>query len=224
MSIYDIDYAQAGQQLLPPDKRFYEMSAWVKALLEPMQWLADLWLGSYKNGSTAPPYLNTTTYGKGDRVIYKYSVYESVINGNLGNNPLNIAYWTKVQANFIGVDERLQYNGNVLVLTYALNKYFGTVFRQPNNVSDIYLTANAKPTKVFEVGYTEAQSSRVYANTSSEFVINLYTFEAYTNLSINVPLAFFNALDSDPNNREKIIRNFADLYIAAGITYKVITY
>jgi hypothetical protein len=224
MSIYDVDYSTAGKQLLPPDKRHYNMVAWVKALLKPMQWLRDLWLGSYRTGSTDAPYLITTTYNIGDRVVYKYAVYESVVNNNLGNDPLNTAYWVKVQDNFIGVMERVQYNGAVIILTYALNKYFGTVFRQPNNVSDIYITANAKPTAVFVVGFSEGESSKVYSTASSEFVINSYTFSAYVNMAIHIPLAVYNALDSDPANREKIVRNFADQYIVAGITYEVITY
>jgi hypothetical protein len=224
MSIYDVNYSTVGQQLLPPDKRGGKMTAWVKAMIKPMQWLRDLWLGSYRTGSTDAPYLISTTYAIGDRVVYKYAVYESIVNANLGNDPLNTLYWEKVQDNFIGVVERVKYNGNVLLLTYALNKYFGTVFRQPNNVSDIYITANVKPISVFVVGDTEAESSKVYSNNSSEFVVDSYSFSSYVNATIHVPLAVYNALDSDPANREKIIRNFADLYIVAGITYDIVTY
>lgn len=224
MGLYDVNYATVGQQLLPPDKRGYPMSAWVKALLTPLQWLRDVRLGMYRDGSVDPPYLIGTTYAKGDRIVYRYAVYESTVSGNLGNDPLNTAYWTKIQDNFIGVLERLKYNGHVLNLTYALNKYFGTTFRQPNNVSDIFIDANIKPVSVFLVGDTEAQSSKVYTNTSTEFIVNAYTFTAYTNMTIWVPLAVYNALDTDPGNRERIIRNFADLYIVGGVTYTVDTY
>jgi hypothetical protein len=224
MGLYDVNYANVGQQLLPPDKRGNFMTRWVAAMLRPLQWLVDIRLNSYRNGSTAPPYLNSTTYAKGDLVLYRYSVYESQVNGNLGNDPLNTTYWSKVQDNFIGVLERLKYNGHTLILTYALNKYFGTTFRQPNNVSDIYIAINPKPTSVFLVGDTEVQSSKVYYNTSSEFVVNSYSFAAYTNMTIFVPLAVYNALDVDPANRERIIRNFADQYVVGGITYSVATY
>lgn len=224
MGLYDVNYTNVGQQLLPPDKRGTAMSRWVGAVLRPLQWLVDIKLNMWRNGSTAPPYLNSTTYAKGDLVIYRYSVYESNVNGNLGNDPLNTTYWTKVQDNFIGTLERLKYNGNVLVLTYALNKYFGTVFRQPNNVSDIYISLNPKPISVFRSGDTEAQSSVVYLNTSSEFVVNAYSFLSYTNMIINVPLAVYNALDVDPANRERIIRNFADKYVVGGVTYNIATY
>jgi hypothetical protein len=224
MSIYDIDYSGVGNQLLPPDKRGNYMRAWVATLLKPLQYLRDLWLGDYRTGSTAAPFLISTTYNTGDRVLFKASVYESIVDGNLGNQPPNIAYWVRVQDNFIGVYERVQYNGNVLLLTYALNKYFGTTFRQPNSVSDIYLQAIPKPQNVFVVGWTERESSTVYANNSTEFIIDSYTFSNYFNMIIWVPLAVFNALDTVVANREKIVRNFADRYVVAGIIYQVKTY
>jgi hypothetical protein len=224
MGLYNVNYPNVGQQLLPPDKRGTAMSRWVAAILRPLQWLVDIKLNMWRDGSTAPPYLNSTTYAKGDLVVYRYSVYESTVNGNVGNDPLNITYWTKVQDNFIGTLERLKYNGHVLTLTYALNKYFGTVFRQPNNISDIYIVANTKPVAVFLVGDTEAQSSKVYLNTSSEFIVNSYAFASYTNMTIWVPLSVYNALDTDPTNRDRIVRNFADRYVVAGVTYNVDTY
>jgi hypothetical protein len=224
MGLYNVNYTNAGQQLLPPDKRGTVMTRWVAAMLRPLQWLVDIKLNMWRDGSTAPPYLNSTTYAKGDLVVYRYSVYESTVNGNVGNDPLNVTYWTKVQDNFIGTLERLKYNGHVLVLTYALNKYFGTVFRQPNNISDIFITINVKPVAVFLVGDTEAQSSKVYTNTSTEFVVNSYSFASYTNMTIWVPVLVYDALDVDPANRERIIRNYADQYIVGGVTYNVDTY
>jgi hypothetical protein len=224
MGVFDVNFTKMGEQLLPPDKRMPMQKAWVKTMLLPIQWLRDIFLGTYRLGATYNPYLTSTTYSKGERVIYRYSVYESLVNGNLNQDPLNTNYWMLIQSNFIGVDERIKYNGHVLVLTYALNKYFGTTFRQPPNISDIYLEAHTKPKDVFVVGGTEANSSVVYANRSTEFVINSYTFAAFKNLTIWVPVAVFNALDTDPDNREQIIRNFADQYIVAGIVYEVKTY
>jgi hypothetical protein len=224
MGLYDLNAATTGQQLLPPDKRGTIMSRWVAAMLKPIQYLVDIRINSYRNGASAQPYLNTTTYLKGNIVLYRYSMYESVINGNLGNDPLDPRYWTIIQDNFIGVLERLKYNGHTLILTYALNKYFGTTFRQPDLLSDIWLNTNIKPPAVFLVGDTESQSSKVYYNTSSEFIINDYAFSSFTNLTINVPTSVYNALDTDPANRSRIIRNFADKYIAAGITYDIAIY
>lgn len=224
MSIYDVNFKQIGPQLLPPDKRGKRLTAYLGSLLSPLQWIRDLWYGDYRKGSTGLPWLSTTTYAAGDRSVYKGSAYESLSSGNLNHLPTDPIYWMKVQKNFIGIEERLMYNGNTLIFTYAINKYFGTTFRQPNNVSDIYITVNVKPPQVFTVGYSEAGSSKVYAYKSSEFIIDDYHYANYVNMSILVPSAVFTALDSDPLNREKIIRSFADRYIIAGVIYKIETY
>lgn len=224
MGLFDIDFSKMGNALLPPDKRMPLQKAWVKAILSPLQWVRDTLFGDYKNGATYPPYSALSNYMKYERVIFRYSVYESLVDNNAGNDPLDVNNWMLTQENFIGIEERIRYNGHVIELTNALNRYFGTTFRQPPNLSDIYLEANAKPLAVFIVGGTEGNSSVIYRNRSSEFIINSYTFAGFVNLSINVPVAVYNALDTDPNNREQIIRNFADRYIAAGITYQVNTY
>lgn len=223
MSIYDVNYNQTGPQMLPPDKRFTRQVAWIKALLSPIQWVRDLWLGSYRTGSTALTWVGSTTYNKYDRALYKQKVYESLIDSNM-DNPTVQTSWMVVQQNFIGVFERVLYNGNKLIFEYAINKYFGTVFRQPPNTSDIYGVVHAKSFSVFVVGGTEANSSIVYSNRSSEFVINAYDFNSFFNLTIMVPAAAFSALDPSAANAEKIIRNFANQYIIAGIIYNVDTY
>lgn len=224
MAIYDIDYNDVGRKLLPPDKRNAGMKAWINVLLKPLQYLRDLWLGDYRTGSSGLPWISVTPYGVGERVTFKGSAYESLGDGNIGNLPTNQTFWKVVQQNFIGVFERVLYTGNALIFIYAINKYFGTTFRQPNNVSDIYVTVYPKPASVFVVGATEQFSSTVFTNKSSEYVIDAYTFGDYFNMTIFVPVAVFDALDSFVPNREKIIRNFADRYIVAGIKYNVQTY
>jgi hypothetical protein len=67
-TIYDIDYAKFAAQMLPPDKRFTRSVAWVKILLSPLQYLRDLYFGSFRTGSTAPQWVNTSPYNKYDQV------------------------------------------------------------------------------------------------------------------------------------------------------------
>jgi hypothetical protein len=110
------------------------------------------------------------------------------------------------------------------VLEWAMNKWFGTTFRQPPNVSDIYITNNSVPIEVFRCGGIEDISSVVYSNNSSEFVINNYSFTVAFNFTINVPEAVFNALDPTLVNNEKIFRAFVDRYVPAGVTYTIQTY
>jgi len=223
MSIYDVDYSKAGKQLMPPDKRMPRLISFFYAFLIPLQWLRDLWFGSFRTGATAQEWLNTTTYAKYDLVVYNIYVYMSLKDGNT-NIPTDTSSWIVIQTNFIGMSERILYNCQVLVLTYALNKRFKTIFRQPPNVSDIYIGVFPKPLSVFVVGGVESNSSKVFTTGSSEYVIDSYTFAGYANMTIYVPLAIYNALDPVDANRQIIIRSFADKYMAAGIIYTITTY
>ena len=91
--------------------------------------------------------------------------------------------------------------------------------------SDIFITTNATfAIDPFRVGIVEFESSSVSSDTSSELVINSYSFATQFNMDVNVPTAFFNSLGTTNNIRESIIKSFVDKYISAGITYQIITY
>lgn len=223
MSIYDIDYSKQRVQLLPPDKRYTKTVAWVGILLAPLNYLRNLNFGSYRTGSDAPQWVNTDPYNKYDQVKYNKIVYESLIDGNT-DLPTVVGSWKVVQQNFIGLSERIYYNGQKLVLEWAMNKWFGTTFRQPPNTSDIYITNNSVPIPVFRSGGVEDISSVVFSNSSSEVVINSYSFSVTFNFTINVPQAVYDALDPTLVNNEKIFRAFVDRYVPAGVTYTIQTY
>lgn len=224
MAIFDIDYSKAGPLLLPPDKRGGYMLSWAGVVLKPMQWIVDLWLHDYRVGSLAADWIVGSTYAKYDRVKYQFAIYESLGSGNIGNVPTNATYWMLVQPNFIGISERVLYNGITLTLTYALNKRFGTIFRQPNNVSDIYINNNTPPISPFIFGNTEGNSSSFFSQLSTEFFINSYSFTGSYNFTINVPVAAYTSLDPLPANQDKIFRSFVDSIIPAGVTYNIQTY
>jgi hypothetical protein len=223
-TIFDIDFDKFALQTLPPDKRYTNTTAWQRLLLKPAQYLRDIFLGDYRTGSAANLWVDSTTYGKYDQVKYKAAIYESIIADNLAITPTDQTAWRLILPSFIGMEERLKYNGNKLIFEWAINKNFDTVFRQPPNTSDIFISVFANPFNVFVIGAAESNSSVNYADTSAQFIINEYDFDSYFNMAINVPVAVFNALDADTANCEKIIRNFANRYIVAGITYQIITY
>lgn len=223
MAIYDIDFAKFTANMLPPDKRFSKMIAWVKIITYPLQYLVNLWFDSYRVGSVAPYYSALATYNKYDQVIYNKIVYESLIDSNT-TIPTTVANWKVVQQNFIGLFERIKYNGQKLVLEYALNKWFGTTFRQPPSVSDIYISNNTIGIPVFRSGNIELISSSVSNSSSSEYVVNAYSITVQFNFDINVPVTVYNALDPAMVNNESIFRAFADKYIPSGLTYNIVTY
>jgi hypothetical protein len=223
-TIYDIDFSKVAPQMLPPDKRFTKTVTWVKILLSPLQYLRDIWFGSYRTGSNAAAWVNSTPYAK--YALVKYSnkiIYESLVNNNTAL-PTDVNYWRVAQLNFIGLSERILYNGQKLVLEYALNKWFGTTFRQPQDQSDIYISNNTISVPSFRVGVLEQDSSIVGVSSSTEYVGTVETFNVSTNFAINCPLAVYEALDPTLINNEKIFRAFVDLYIPAGVTYSIQTY
>lgn len=220
--LYDIDFNNQSAYLLPPDKRTANLTTLVQSLSSPLQYVRDLVLGSYKKGATAPDYV-AGVYAKYDQVVYNNGVYESLVDGN-NVAPSDLTKWKLIQDNFIGVDERILYNGGKLILEYALNKWFDTTFLQPPLVSDIYLTTNPTLLSVFRVGYTEDESSSVADFASSENVFNDYLFSPSIGLTINIPLAVFNALGADDATREARVRNFANKYVIAGVFYDIQTY
>lgn len=221
-SIYDIDFNQQAIDLTSPDKRGEATIAWTQAFLKACQWARDLVLGSFKTGAIAPKYA-PGTYNIYDQVIYKQRVYECLTQGTT-NTPDNTIDWRLIQNNFIGVDERVLYNGNILVLTWALNKWFFTTYRNPPALSDIYLVTNTISTPVFRVGLTEDTSSSVGLDGSSENVWNDYDFINVNEFTIFIPLLVYNALDTNPVNRDPIVRNFADRYVALSLKYNIQTY
>lgn len=223
-SIYDITYANRVVDLLPPDKRYIRMVQYLRAMVKELQKLHTDIFTEYRLGSTASAWLVGSTYTMGNRVNYAGRVYESIKDSNTGNLPTDTAYWRLFLNSSIGVEERLMYNHQTLVLEYACNRRFGTVFRQPPLQSDIYIGTNVPSVPVFVVGGVEDNSSVTYSVTSSEYIINSYNFTAFNNFTVYVPLAVYNAVSADNAAREKIFRNFIDQYNTAGIRYNVATY
>lgn len=208
--------------MLPPDKRATNNVTLLSSLLAPVQWLRDLILGSYKSGSTAQQYA-PGIYQKYDQVIYNKAVYSSLIANNT-DAPTVGSSWELIQDDFQGVDQRVLFNGQKLILEYSLNNRFGTVFRQPNQTSDIYISNNQPLPEVFQFGTVEADSSDFKTTGSDQVMINNYTFSAIANFLINVPMAVYNDLDATGKNNENIIRSFVNKYIPVGINYGIQTY
>lgn len=216
MSFYDINYDQQVIDLMPPDKRGNGLISLLQAFLSSIQWARDLILGSYKLGA---PYLNWApgTYNLYDQIIYKKAVYMSLIANNT-DIPTVVTSWLLVQANFLGVDVRIKFNCQKIVLEYALNSRFGGVFRNPPSAShsDIYIT-NLPPVPYgFRVG--NSVGSDVGDSTSSDTVGSPYPFVRTTGYQIN----FLGSLFSLTSQQE--VRDFVNLYNAFGINYSVVPY
>lgn len=215
-TIYDIDFNQQAIDLLPPDKRDPQPVALMQALLTALQWCRDLVLGGFKYGSTAPVY-SPGTYNKYDQVKFGKSIYEALVTTT--NDPTVTTDWMLIQSNFIGVDERIKYNGQKIVLEWALNLEFDGVFRQPATMllSDIYINNIDATLAGFRIGQTETGSS-IGETTSSDSIGGSYPFVQINNFQINIPTALFSLTN------EKAIRNFVDKYIPISLNYIIVPY
>lgn len=218
---FSINTNQQAPELMPPDKRDLSTTTLVQSLLSAYQWLRDLIFGSYKTGATALNYA-AGVYNKYDQVQFQNAIYECLVDGT-ATDPTDLLSWRLIQTNFIGVDERIQYDSKKLLFEWSLNKWFHTQFREPVtfNVapdyylpkSDIFLVTNVLIQTVFRVGLHEADCSSVGRYTSTEAVGNDYNFATQYGLTINVPAA--------AGIPEIQIRNFADKYVPAGVFYNV---
>ena len=226
MSFFDITYTNVVNQLLPPQKRLPVWLGWMSSLVSPIQYLRDLFLGDYKNGINALPYNSATTYAKGSITLYTdKSVYECLISGtNSTNVPgIDTAHWFKRQDIFIGTDERLMYNSQIIVLEYALNNYFRV---SPAAANQIYIN-NTSVSSPFLMGNTGPNSSNMTNNSAfaTSFMVNSPSFTSSTSqFTVFVPNAVLATLATLSPDQIKIVRQFVDKYKLAGIQYSVIGY
>jgi hypothetical protein len=222
--MYNVNYNTAIENLLVPDKRTKKTVAFNTALVTDVSNNHSLLFETYKNYTILPNW-TAGTYAKNELVKYGKSIFQSVESGNTGQ-PTISDKWRLVSENFLGSDFRLSITGEKLNLEYAINTWFGSIFRQPSaGISDIFLeTNNAVVLPVFRVGINEFESTSVFSNVSEQLVVNSYSFATQYNITINIPLALFNSLGATDEIRTSIVRAFADKYINAGLTYKIQTY
>lgn len=203
MSIFDINYNNKAIEWLPVDKRLPKIVAFVQALFSPIQWVRNKFLGDYRLGRTAPDWIQLGSpfgYSIGDMVMHKQVVYQSLTNDNIQEPPGN--QWEMYLPSFLGADERVLFNGQKLVLEFALNQYFRTNYRQPGllgyyypantpgtpttgdanhlRYSDIFTLNNAKIKVGFLVGKTEDFCSTVAQHDAGDGGYSQWTSSNYT--------------------------------------------
>jgi hypothetical protein len=220
---------------LPPKKRLPIYKAWTKTLVKPLQVLYNTMFGTFKDGNAAALYSGATAYAVGNQVKYTdKAVYQCWV-ASTGNLPTNTNYWFKIQDNFVGIEPRCKYNAQHILFEWALNEWFGTTFVNTPGSSDIFISGSGASLGAFYVGISPTESSYVVYDEpeATAYIQALDLTTAGISFTINVPIGVANALtippatDIAPNisaNNENIIRQIADLYNYAGITYNVITY
>jgi len=210
--------------LLSPDKRSSSIIALNTPAAKELQNLSDDLFITYKTFQSLSGWTSGTTYSINDKVSYQKAIYKSLTDNNTSIPTFNTE-WLLVSPNFLGVDTRIMFNSQKMVLEYALNLWFNTVYRDAPLVSDIYITLNsALQQSPFILGVNENSSSHITTIDSDSFIGLDYSFQQYNNFTINVPIAVFNSLGSNDTERTSTIRAFADLYVNIGIFYTIATY
>lgn len=129
MSLFIFNVFRTGEELTPPPLRQPKLTQWLRVLLRPIQWLSDLFNEDYLQGVNYDNYDNSTAYVIYDRVIWKdFGVYELRVNTSTGVLPtgsaLSSTNWIKVLDNFVGLNDRVKFNGQIIVFEAAINKQF----------------------------------------------------------------------------------------------------
>ena len=129
MSLFTFNVFRMGENLTPPQLRRSKMTAWIRVLLRPIKWSVDLFTNDYLEGANYLNYNNSTAYVIYDRVIWEDGgVYELRVSTSTGVKPTgsnsSSVNWLKIQDNFIGLNARIKFNGQLIVFERAINLHF----------------------------------------------------------------------------------------------------
>lgn len=226
MSIYNVNYYNQVAQMLPPNKRQSRWLWWLFVLIRPIEWLWYNTIEIFKSGYALSAFNPMTTYNKNDVVEYMFKSYISLKDFN-ADLPTSSS-WEKISDNWRGVDERILYTANKGTFEYALNLYFRGTWcsLQPSWSGYIWISTNAVANNFFRVSKTGEQSSAISVDKSSDPIPyepdsafgNQYAFTIWMQEDL------YNALAPTNEERESIIRGFADKYNVAGLFYDIQTY
>jgi len=190
-----------------------------------------------------PGYSTTSPYAVGTYILNAgvYYVCNSAILTH--ESPFNPAHWivtqapwTQVNKSFIGAKERAGYNGMYLPLTWALNRYFQTTFRQPpypapyggsGTFSEIYITTYEPSVISFISFTTETLTSDVYTTGTPPYaVFTTYVDDTGSTFSfaINIPVGVYGDINTNPAIANTIINQFVTPIVPTGIGWVVVPY
>ncbi len=233
MSIFNVNFGNLMQNLIPPILRQPVQIAWLTALTQPLQY-NNILFNDYLSGSTYQLFNSGTTYHTNDRVVYiDRGVYEN-ISGSTGIVPINNNYWNQININYIGAQERSKYAAIKLNYEYALNRWFETsgftstspalsaitpsLFTASANT--IYIQTNVTNSNGFLMGNLGTDSSFMDKRGlfTGNFMVNSYNPPADLDYTIFVPNYIYSAIS------ESQVRSFSDKINISGMRYSVSGY
>lgn len=228
MSVFDINFNTTSSELLPTHKRLEKIQDILYALHAPLNENATFFT-YLREGTGASDYNPVTVYTFGDMASYQRRTYyrNEVTDGySAGIAPNNETYWVKILDENIGLDTRIRFTTEKILLEYALNIIFGTTFNQPPTLSDIYIENNYTDIDDFFVGEIDTDTATVsQTDQSSNYWVNEFDGDlSGADFIIFVPVAVWTALAATSTERNNIILTVANKYKLFGYTAEVQTY
>ncbi len=193
---YECDFNLQNERLTPITKRQDVRLALLESISEPIQWNRDNFFDEYLEGDSAAVWDAGTSYVRYDRVNYQNKIYEA-IEDSLNQLPTVAEYWVQVIGDFRGATERIKYNCQKIMLEYILNRWFSTIFRQPEvgTPSDFYIVDNTRfvpgfsvPETTFRDGIYVSNSIFERANKTKKFVKVSPGYSATSNFTVYYPV------------------------------------
>jgi hypothetical protein len=214
---------------MPPNKRLTKYLAWGKVLVYPLQWLHSRLFLDYKEGTIYLDWVVSTAYTKNTFVKYtNKSIYYCIQNHTSSSiiTPLDTEYWYKTQDSFIGVTERMKYNSQKIVFEYALNRWFGLTFVQPNAISPIWINTPFIDTNSFLVSSNDENSAyAAYSGTEAlQYVGSTYDDTETASFTIHYPSTLPATLGITEAVLKQQISTLADKIKLSGTNYNLISY
>jgi hypothetical protein len=162
---FDCDFDLQAYRLSPVNKRQDVWLNYLYCIAEPIQSAHENFFTSYLEGDASAVWDIGTNYSRYDRVNYQNRIYQCV-SDIIAELPTNTTYWVQVVGDFRGMNERIKYNSQKLMLEWILNRWFATNFEQPGGgTSDFYIVDNTRNVPVFTVP-KETYRSNIYVSSS----------------------------------------------------------
>ena len=190
MSLFVFNPFRASEELAPTQLRGQKMMSWLRVLLTPVKWLSDLFTEDYCLGSNAAYYDNAATYSLGDRVRWSdRGVYELRVTSSTGVDPtgetLSRTNWFNILKDYIGIDSRIVWNGQIIVFEEIINEFYGITsapfiycYETPNGSASTGLAVFIPVAFWTTLGTTNAQRQASVYGFAKNYVLGTYTFIA----------------------------------------------
>lgn len=237
MGIYDINYNNVVINLLPPNYRVSKFKAFLNALVYPIQWLRNKFFDNYVNSATYiyTDFISNTIILNSNTLVRfpDNSIWETqldnvdvtIYNPLIGQLTMvdGTLVWIKVLNDFIGLNERSQFNNQKLEFEYLLNRYFNHESIIIHMTNDIYITTNDTTHNMMMIAQDDDFSMQISENDvdSLFWISETDNEDENNNFTIYVPTAISIELGTD---YDKMIRNIADRYNFTSIIYDIKLY